>query len=75
MSLRPGARACEPQLQCFGHHLDERIDRLERDERARRRRLTVSILWGTEGSNPCPSSGESANYRFLTGGAVSRTSV
>ena len=31
---------------------------------------TKPISRGTESSNPVPSSGEAANYRFLTGGAV-----
>jgi hypothetical protein len=30
---------------------------------------------GTDGSNPVPSSGESANHRFLSGGAKSASNV
>jgi hypothetical protein len=30
------------------------------------------FLRGTDGSNPSPSSGESANHRFLSGGLTSR---
>jgi len=32
---------------------------------------TSGVFRGTDGSNPVPSSEESANYRFLNGGAAS----
>jgi hypothetical protein len=48
--------------------------------RIRRRHTKVALSAvlarrGTEGSNPFPSSGESANHRFLSGGAKSASNV
>ena len=46
--------------------------RVPRNRKGQSRRA-LSLLRGTDGSNPSPSTGESANFCFLSGGAPSAT--